>query len=131
MKKPVMQILGLVTVAGSLLLSTGALAQNKTLNDGVYTEAQAKAGETVYESNCRTCHDMNFYQNTLRAWNSQPLIYLWETIMGTMPQDNPGSLMFEEYTDVLAYILSESEFPAGDVPLNHNEGMDQISIVPP
>lgn len=131
MKNSVMRILGLVTVAGSLLLGTAAFAQTKTLKDGVYTEEQAKAGQTVYDANCRTCHDMKFYENTLRAWNSQPLLYLWETIMGTMPQDNPGSLMFDEYTEVLAYILSGNDFPAGDVPLNHDEGMDQINIVPP
>jgi hypothetical protein len=33
--------------------------------------------------------------------------------MGTMPADNPGSLMFEEYTDVIAYILSENWFSSG------------------
>ena len=74
---------------------------------------------------------MKFYENTLKSWNSQPLVYLWETIMGTMPADNPGSLLFEEYTDVLAYILSENDFPAGNVALDHNQGMDTINIVAP
>ncbi len=131
MNKPVMQIVGLIAVMAGLFLGTGASAQSKTLNDGVFTAEQAKAGEVVYEANCKTCHDMKFYENTLKSWNSQPLVYLWETIMGTMPADNPGSLLFEEYTEVLAYILSENDFPAGDVALDHNQGMDTISIVPP
>ena len=51
--------------------------------------------------------------------------------MGTMPADNPGSLMLEEYTDVIAYILSENGFPTGDNELDPDNGMEQISILPP
>ena len=131
MKKSVTRFTGLTVLAMGLAVGTVASAQEKTLHDGVYTDAQASAGETVYNSSCRSCHDMKFYENTLKSWNSQPLIYLWETIMGTMPADNPGSMMFEEYTDVLAYILSENGYPAGESPLDHNGGMDSISIVPP
>ena len=131
MNKPVIRVLGPLVIATGILSCTVASAQPKTLNDGVFTVEQAKAGEMVYEASCKTCHDMKFYQNTLKSWNSQPLMYLWETIMGTMPADNPGSMMFEEYTDVLAYILSEAGFPAGEVPLDHNQGMDTISIVSP
>lgn len=131
MTRPVTRILGFIVLSAGMLTVPAVLAQDKTLKDGVFTEAQAQAGESVYESRCKTCHDMKFYETTLRAWNSQPLVYLWETIMGTMPADNPGSLMFEEYTDVLAYILSEAGFPAGEQPLNHNEGMDAIAIVTP
>jgi len=132
MNKPVvMKILGLITITAGLLIGSGASAQPKTVKDGVFTAEQAKSGEMVYESSCKTCHDMKFYENTLKSWNSQPLVYLWETIMGTMPADNPGSLLFEEYTDVLAYILSENDFPAGNVALDHNQGMDTINIVAP
>jgi len=131
MKEPVARLLGLAVILTGVLTGPAAFAQQKTLKDGVYTEDQAKAGEMVYESTCKTCHDMKFYENTLRSWNSQPLLYLWETIMGTMPADNPGSMMFEEYTEVLAYILSQTGFPAGETPLNHDEGMDAISIVTP
>ena len=74
---------------------------------------------------------MRFYRDTLRSWNNQPLLYLWESIMGTMPADNPGSLMFEEYTDVIAYILSENGFPTGDVKLDPDNGMGDIAIVAP
>ena len=131
MNKSVTRILGFTALAVGLMTGPAAFAQDKTLRDGVFTEAQAKAGQGVYESSCKNCHDMKFYENTLKSWNSQPLIYLWETIMGTMPADNPGSMMFEEYTDVLAYILSENGFPAGEAPLDHDSGMDAISIVAP
>ena len=108
-----------------------AVAQTKTVKDGVFTAAQVASGEMVYNSTCKTCHDMRFYRDILRSWNNQPLLYLWETVMGTMPADNPGSLMFQEYTDVLAYILSEQGFPTGEATLDPDNGMDSINIVSP
>jgi mono/diheme cytochrome c family protein len=131
MNKSITRFLGFTLLTAGFAAASVASAQERSLTDGVFTEAQAKSGAMVYDANCKSCHDMKFYENTLKSWNSQPLIYLWETIMGTMPADNPGSMMFEEYTDVLAYILSENGFPAGDAPLDHNGGMDAISIVPP
>ena len=114
-----------------LLISQAGIAQEKTVKDGVFTEAQVTSGQIVYDSQCKTCHNMQFYRDTLRSWNNQPLLYLWESIMGTMPADNPGSLMFEEYTDVIAYILSENGFPTGDTELDPDKGMEQINILTP
>ena len=107
------------------------LAQQKTVKDGVFTQAQVDAGKPVYESVCRTCHDQRFYRDSLRSWNNQPLLWFWESILGTMPADNPGSLMYEEYTDVVAYILAEQGFPTGETPLDPDNGMDEIHIVQP
>ena len=114
-----------------MALGQFALAQGKSVDDGVFTAEQVAAGQIVYDSQCKTCHNMRFYRDTLRSWNNQPLLYLWEAIMGTMPADNPGSLMFEEYTDVIAYILHEQGFPAGETKLDPDNGMDLISIKSP
>ena len=114
-----------------LLAGQVIVAQDRTVKDGIFTEAQVNAGEVVYDASCKTCHNMRFYRDTLKSWNNQPLIYLWETIMGTMPADNPGSLLLDEYTDVIAYILSENGFPAGDMKLDPDNGMDVIHILSP
>lgn len=106
-------------------------AERRTVRDGVFTQAQVDAGQAVYDAQCKACHNLRFYRDTLRAWNGQPLLYLWESIMGSMPSDNPGSLLLEEYTDVIAYILHENGFPAGEAALDPDEGMEQISILPP
>ncbi|MFT4862895.1 MAG: mono/diheme cytochrome c family protein [Pseudohongiellaceae bacterium] len=120
-----------LAVAGISLVGSFAVAQDKTLNDGVYTAAQVETGKLVYDASCKNCHNMRFYRDTLKSWDGQPLLYLWETIMGTMPADNPGSLMLDEYTDAMAYILSENKFPAGDTKLDPDNGMDAIKIVAP
>ena len=130
MKKSV-KMVGIAGLLIGLLTGQTVLAQGKTVNDGVFTEAQVSAGQVVYDSNCKTCHNMRFYRDTLKSWTNQPLLYLWESIMGTMPADNPGSLMLDDYTHVIAYILSENGFPAGETKLDPDNGMDQIHILSP
>lgn len=126
-----------VSVAATLMMFAGMLpaspvfAEGKNVADGVFTQAQVDAGKQVYDSTCKACHNQRFYRDTLRSWNNQPLLYLWENILGTMPADNPGSLMLDEYTDVIAYILHEQGFPTGETTLDPDDGMDEISIIAP
>jgi len=126
-----------VRIAATLMFAAGfawalpVAAQDKTVEDGVFTQAQVDAGKLVYDASCKSCHNMRFYRDTLRSWSNQPLLYLWENILGTMPADNPGSLMLDEYTDVIAYILNENGFPTGETPLNPDDGMDAINILAP
>jgi hypothetical protein len=48
-----------------------------------------------------------------------------------MPADRPGKLTREQDADVLAYMLSVSEFPPGKVELEHQtEVLKQIRIEP-
>jgi mono/diheme cytochrome c family protein len=117
-------------VAG-LISSQAVLAEARTIKDGVFTQAQVDAGKATYDTSCKTCHDMRFYRDALKSWDGQPVLWMWETILGTMPADNPGSLMLEEYTDVVAYILSENGFPAGETALDPDGNMSDISIVAP
>lgn len=130
MKRPVRFAATLMFAAG-FAVALPVSAQDKTVGDGVFTQAQVDAGKAVYDSSCKNCHNMRFYRDTLRSWSNQPLLYLWENILGTMPADNPGSLMLQDYTDVLAYILNENGFPTGDSKLDPDDGMDSINILAP
>lgn len=127
MRNSVKIVLALMVLA----LSQAGVAQDKTVKDGVFTAAQVETGKLVYDSSCKTCHDMRFYRDILKSYNNQPVLWLWEAMLGTMPADNPGSLMLDEYTDVIAYILSENGFPAGDAKLDPDNGMDVIKVVSP
>ncbi len=131
MKSQVFGIVGSLVLAGTCLMAGSVAAQDRTVKDGVFTAEQSAAGKAVYEKSCKNCHDIKYYEGTLKSYNAQPLLYLWENMFGTMPADNPGSLAFEEYTNVLAFILSEYGFPAGDTLLDPDKGMDKIKIVAP
>ena len=121
----------IVLALASLAISQLTMAQDKTVKDGVFTTEQVAAGQLVYDTSCKTCHDMRFYRDILKSYNNQPVLWLWESILGNMPVDNPGSLMLDEYTNVIAYILSENGFPAGDTMLDPDNGMDTIKVVTP
>ena len=113
-------------------LAGAAFAQTGTIKDGVYTAEQAEAGQPVFEQRCSACHNADFYKTALSNRNNQPLLYLFEEILGTMPADMPGSLTDQEYQQVLAHILQLTGFPAGDTELDYYSGsMESIRIVPP
>ena len=112
-------------------MQTNSLAQQRTVNDGVYTTGQVEAGQAAYESNCATCHNVKTYEDMWAGWEGRTVENLWYFLIAEMPADNPGSLLDEEYTNIVAIILSEMGFPAGDTPLTPNNGMDQILLVAP
>ena len=56
MRKPLL-LPGLVVIVSSFcMLRAQAPAENHSVWDGVYTEEQAKRGETVYRKECAACH---------------------------------------------------------------------------
>ena len=101
--------------------------------DGVFTEEQAKRGETVYQKECASCHgDMltggesappltggAFQAN----WNGLTLGDLFDRIRKTMPQTAPGRLTRQQNADVLAFMLSVNKFPAGKTELHRQSEM--------
>ena len=107
-----------------------AVAQSKSTSDGIYSRSQSNAGEQAYQSACASCHDVKFYQDIWDYWEEKNLIDFYWRIVAEMPSDNPGSLSDSEYADIVAYILSQLGYPAGDSVLDPFGDMDEISISP-
>lgn len=111
-----------VAIAAVLLVATA-----RTTQEGVYTTAQSKRGETVYTASCASCHAPDLSgsgqasslagKEFNSAWNGQPLSELFERIHATMPADAPGTLKPAEVADVIAFILAKAGFPAGETEL--------------
>jgi mono/diheme cytochrome c family protein len=110
----------LVTLA--LLAAAPTLADPRTLNDGVYTEDQADAGEVLYTQHCLLCHDKKYFRPVLKRWEGQPIGVLFTVMSTSMPESNPGFLSEKEYVDILAYILSLSRYAPGDTELDYQDG---------
>ena len=121
--------------AVAVMFALGALAaaqsdaDQRTINDGIYTEEQAEAGEELYAEHCLTCHDKKYFRPVLKAREGQPLGVLYTVMSASMPETNPGALPRADYVDILAYILSLSRYPAGDTELDYRDGvLDEIVI---
>lgn len=101
-----------LTVA--LTASASARAQ-KTVNDGVYTDAQATRGEGTFKDQCASCHAPADFTSDdfLKKWTGKPLQELYSTVSETMPMDSPGTLKPQQYADLVSYMLKLNEFPAG------------------
>jgi len=87
--------------------------------DGVFTEAQATEGETLFVEVCADCHYTEDFTDDLflRAWVGLPIRSLFRRMRQTMPEDAPGMLTAEEYAQVTAYILQLNAYPTGSTPL--------------
>lgn len=98
-------------------------AQEKTQWDGVYTVEQAQRGDQMYAEFCASCHGPDLGGGEMAPgltggdfatnWNDLNLGQLFDRIKTSMPQNNPGSLSRQQITDIIAFVLSKSNFPAG------------------
>jgi cytochrome c len=119
----------LVIAVTCLVLSAGATADPRTVNEGVFTRDQAKIGEALYKENCLLCHDKKYFRPVLQRWEGQPLGIMYTVMSTSMPESNPGFLSQKEYVDILAYILSLSRYAPGDTELDYKDGaLNEITV---
>ncbi len=117
-------------VAAGALLLPAALARSeerqagRSVSDGVYTAQQAGRGRREYRQQCATCHSTDLRggemapglvgDTFLGGWSGATLWSLFDFSMATMPQDNPGSTSPAAMNAILAYVLRENGFDAGE-----------------
>lgn len=115
-------------VAAVLGVPAGVLhAQGtRTIQDGVYSNAQAARGQAIYAKQCASCHGDTLQgaqapplagAGFLAGWQTQPLAELTSKIRNTMPLDAPGDLTAQQSADVVAHMLKVGGFPAGSTDL--------------
>jgi mono/diheme cytochrome c family protein len=90
-------------------------ANGKSVWKGVYTEEQATRGDAEHQNNCSSCHGTEKYAGEAftKNWVGRTVYDLFDQIKTTMPDDNPGGLSFQQYKDVVAFILKTNGIPAG------------------
>ena len=119
----------ILLISSISLLPMVVLSESLTTNDKIYTKEQAKTGEELYRTNCLTCHDKKYFRPVFKTWTGQSLGTFFLVMNASMPQGNPGSLHIEEYTDILAYMLSLSRYSAGESKLSSStEFLNSITI---
>jgi len=95
----------------------------RTVWDGVYTDAQAARGKTLYVNHCAVCHQEGLQgadlapalkgEEFLLQWSDRTMFELIDRVATTMPQDAPGTLTPQENADIVAYVLQVNKLPAG------------------
>jgi mono/diheme cytochrome c family protein len=114
--------------------------QPRTAKDGVYTDAQATKGHTLYADRCAQCHGATLGGDIapplvgnefLGNWAEVPLADLVDKIKNTMPADDPGTLTQQQSADIVAYILQAGKFPAGRADLASDAVALKLITLPP
>jgi cytochrome c len=112
----------LILVAGG-----GAAQARSSIWDGVYTDAQADRGHTLYMQNCSRCHGVNLWGTYeipplvgrfMPYYAGSTLDVLFDYIATAMPLDHPGTLSTGANADIVAYILKSNAVPPGSKELS-------------
>src|SRR5438477_13061688 len=121
------------------LAAVGVSSAQRSVWDGIYTSEQAKRGQALYNAQCASCHGDTLAGGEsapplsggefLSNWNGLTVGDLFDRTRATMPQSKPGSLSREANAQILAYVLSRNEFPAGKADLPQaSEVLKEIKI---
>jgi cytochrome c5 len=109
-----------------VLVSTVVFAQEKTVDQGVYTSAQAVRGARLFESTCTMCHrepggtaPVLAGERFTKTFSDATLQTVFTTIKTTMPRNAPGSLSDPEYVDLVAHLLKIN---------NYADGMNELGV---
>jgi mono/diheme cytochrome c family protein len=109
-----------LSLAASAAFTTHSLSAQSS---GPYTADQAKAGAAIFAAQCSVCHGQKLEgvsgpqlagPDFMGKWTGQTADDLRDVIANEMPLTNPGSLKPNEVLQVLAYILQQNGYPAGD-----------------
>jgi len=112
-----------------LALAAGASAAPPRISvwDGVYTDAQAERGHTLYMQNCSRCHGANLWGTYeipplvgrfMPYWSGSSLDSLFDYVSTAMPLDRPGALGPSANADIVAFLLKSNEIPSGSTELS-------------
>ena len=110
----------LVTIA---LYATAFAQTTKSVWAGVYTTEQSTRGADLYTRVCSECHgdDLDGREKSpalaggsfTQRWEGATLKKLFERMQEMPPADPAKRLKPDEYADVLAFVLSANDVPAG------------------
>lgn len=116
-----------VLVTGGSVTAVSHAQEERSIQDGVYTAAQAARGEHLYKQLCVPCHGAQWTapnaapgstgDDFLAKFDGKTVGALFEKILNTMPGSDPGILIPSEVAELIAFLASSSQVPAGQTEL--------------
>ena len=131
-------VLAAVVAAGLVDRAVRAQENVKTVADGVYSDVQATRGAASYDASCGGCHRPDLGgangpalrgERFARIFAGKDLKTFYTKIATTMPRGAAASLGDAVYLDIVAYVLRENGFPAGDAELTV-DGLSGVEVLP-
>jgi mono/diheme cytochrome c family protein len=100
-------------------LADTPVAEEASSDGAFYTSRQATRGDGLFRDNCVSCHSSSEFAGASfqRRWRNRAVGDIYEFVLYSMPDDNPGGLPEQTYADIVAYMLSMNDFPSGDAEL--------------
>lgn len=100
--------------AVALLAAVPLAAQEPTPADTAAVTRQLEAGQQWFSSVCFECHADNVADADFKAkWNGRTAYDLFDRMRNTMPDSDPGSLTYETYLALTAYLMKLNGMPSG------------------
>src|SRR5687768_12270074 len=133
--------LSIVTFAAAMTFvdyTVRAQEAAKTVADGVYSDVQATRGAASYDQACAGCHRPDLGgangpalrgERFARIFAGKDLKTLYTKSTTTMPRGAAASLGDAVYLDIVAHILRENGFPAGESELT-SEALSSLQVIP-
>ena len=151
--RPLLCVLLAISAAAVLLVASISLQAQaaRTLQDGVFSDAQASRGQAVYAQQCAACHGPDLTGSAQAPplegpsfrfkWRQEPLSALFIKVRYTMPPKAPANappnpadeptLTAEQSADLVAHILESNRFPAGQAEFAAADAATTTIVWPP
>jgi len=109
-----------------------ASTQPASAPPALFTAAQADAGKGKFLPNCSMCHGPTLAGRSGPALKGPTFANekagfhvgdVFTIVAQNMPATNPGSLEKDDYVEIMAYILQENGYPAGNTALTYDDAM--------
>ena len=90
-----------------------------------------------YDEHCAACHDGGtmgpelWGESFIENRKGQDAAALFDRIKQTMPAESPGILADDQVLNVIAYILQQNGFPAGDKAIPDAKALAGVKFVSP
>jgi mono/diheme cytochrome c family protein len=99
----------------ALALAGAALQAQTAPPAAPFTAAQAARGERVFLTSCAGCHGVSMFDIFAGYRNA----YDFHSVVSlTMPWEDEAQLTDQDYIDIVAFMLRETGFAAGDAELH-------------
>ena len=130
-----------IALGGAMAPATRAQENDVPIYAGVFSAEQVARGKQAFEANCARCHRATL-EGTERGpslkgehfwanWENESVATLFVKVRDNMPPNFTGAeLEPQTKLDIVSYILSSNEFPAGRAEMTPNrEALDELQIV--